>query len=344
MPRGGASTSTPARSPRPNGSSRRASSGPARSPATSAVRTSPASRRSVSSTTRRRISSSATIVTAWCRVSRSSSFSGPASLAAISHASGSGPSPLPACGRTTGNASPAAGKPSAPGTNPRRPPARVRSRNSDPSAASAGGASAARPSRRASSAPRASKISAGPPIIEASAPATPSRPRSDSTIRSSRSWAESARRSTAYCSFTSRVNAFSVMAMNGSSYGTSKSAKPCSSAAARSASGACSCEKPMPTPSPLSPWRTSRARYSRCCASSPSCRPVVSSSSPPDSHGVGSSSSEMCTQRTARSSPASPATTSRSSSRSRSRNGNIECRAYRRADLTRARATRSPCV
>ena len=34
--------------------------------------------------------------------------------------------------------------------------------------------------------------------------------------------------------------------------------------------------------------------------------PVVSSSSPPDSHGVGSCSSEMCTQRTGRSTAASP--------------------------------------
>ena len=51
--------------------------------------------------------------------------------------------------------------------------------------------------RRTSSSPRASKISAGPPISEASASATPSSPRSDSTIRSSRSCAESARWSTA---------------------------------------------------------------------------------------------------------------------------------------------------
>src|SRR4051794_23949923 len=46
--------------------------------------------------------------------------------------------------------------------------------------------------------------------------------------------------------------------------------------------------------------------------------PVVSSSSPPDSHGVGSSSSEMWTHRTAFSSPLSPATTRTSRSRIRS--------------------------
>ncbi len=32
--------------------------------------------------------------------------------------------------------------------------------------------------------------------------------------------------STSYCSFTSDVNAFSVIAMNGSSYGTSNTGKP----------------------------------------------------------------------------------------------------------------------
>src|SRR4051795_10377829 len=47
--------------------------------------------------------------------------------------------------------------------------------------------------RRTSSPPRASKITAGPPISEASASATPSSPRSESTMRSSRSWADSAR-------------------------------------------------------------------------------------------------------------------------------------------------------
>ena len=51
--------------------------------------------------------------------------------------------------------------------------------------------------RWASTSPRASKISAGPPINDESAAATPSSPRSDSTMRSSRSWADSARWSTA---------------------------------------------------------------------------------------------------------------------------------------------------
>src|SRR3954454_20949674 len=47
--------------------------------------------------------------------------------------------------------------------------------------------------------------------------------------------------------------------------------------------------------------------------------PVVSSSSPPDSHGVGSDSSEMCTQRTGASAVSSPASNSSSRSRASSR-------------------------
>ena len=85
----------PVRSRSPNGCRRRASSGPASSPDTSALSTSPARRRSVSSAIRRRRSSSATIVTAWCSVRRSNSVSAARSLAATSHACGSG-SPPPA--------------------------------------------------------------------------------------------------------------------------------------------------------------------------------------------------------------------------------------------------------
>src|SRR5215217_8799604 len=51
--------------------------------------------------------------------------------------------------------------------------------------------------------------------------------------------------------------------------------------------------------------------------------PVVSSSSPPETQGVGSSSSEMWTQRTAFSRPASPATTRTSRSRIRSPRASI---------------------
>ena len=250
----------------------------------------------MSSAIRRRSSSSATIVTAWCSVRRSNSDSAPSSLAATSHACGAPSSPPVA--RATGSAS-ARPSSSPPGANPRRAPARARSRSSAPSSATTCGSTP----EEASSSPRPSNTSAGPPISADSAPATPSSPCSESTIRSSRSWAASARRSTAYCSLTRCVNAFSVSAMNGSSYGTSNSAKSCFAAASTSASGIVSCAKPVPRPSPASPWPASRATYARCVSGSVSAMPVVSSSSPPDRNGVGSSSSEMCTQRTARVEP-----------------------------------------
>src|SRR5215210_2663573 len=79
----------------------------------------------------------------------------------------------------------------------------------------------------------------------------------------------------------------------------------------------------MPRPRPASPWPASRRTYARWASGSSSPIPVVSSSSPPDSHGVGSSSSEMWTQRTAFSRPASPATTRTSRSRIRSPRASI---------------------
>src|SRR5688500_14236890 len=51
--------------------------------------------------------------------------------------------------------------------------------------------------------------------------------------------------------------------------------------------------------------------------------PVVSRSSPPDSHGVGSGSSEMCTQRTGASAPSSPAASSSPVSATRARTVSI---------------------
>ncbi len=95
--------------------------------------------------------------------------------------------------------------------------ARARSRSSaatrgDRAASSARRTRAARAPRRGRRTPSPCRRSA-----TASAAATPSSPRSESTIRSSRSWAESARCSTAYCSLTRCVNAFSVTAMNGTS-------------------------------------------------------------------------------------------------------------------------------
>src|SRR6059058_5027373 len=53
---------------------------------------------------------------------------------------------------------------------------------------------------------------------------------------------------------------------------------------------------------------------SRCFFGVSSWMPVVRTSSPPDSHGVGSISSVMCTQRTGASAASSPVSSSRSMS------------------------------
>src|SRR3954451_3500390 len=64
---------------------------------------------------------------------------------------------------------------------------------------------------------------------------------------------------------------------------------------------------------------------SRCAFALSRSRPVVSSSSPPDSHGVGSRSSEMWTQRTGTSRFCSPARTATSRSPSTSRTVSTAC-------------------
>src|SRR4051794_29487978 len=55
----------------------------------------------------------------------------------------------------------------------------------------------------------------------------------------------------------------------------------------------------------------------RCLAAVSSGMPVVSINSPPESHGVGSCSSEICTQRTGASALSAPVASSRSSSSKR---------------------------
>src|SRR3954470_12426955 len=65
--------------------------------------------------------------------------------------------------------------------------------------------------------------------------------------------------------------------------------------------------KPVPKASPARLWSTRRRMNSRWRAALSSWKPVVSRSSPPDSHGVGSRSSVMCTHRTGTSAPSSPA-------------------------------------
>ena len=119
----------------------------------------------------------------------------------------------------------------------RRRRERARRRASAPIAAICSSSSGRRNERQASGAPRPSSTSAVPPTRPASAPTIPSMPRSASTTRCRRSCAAIERRSSAYSSLTSRVNACSVIAMNGSSYGISISGKPRSRAASTSVSG-----------------------------------------------------------------------------------------------------------
>src|SRR3954449_6897021 len=164
-----------------------------------------------------------------------------------------------------------------------------------------------------------------PPMSVASAPTIASRPRSESTIRCRRSWAAMERCSRAYCSLTAIVAECSERSVNGNSEGTSNSGKPRSRAASTSAGGTVSCRKPVPSPTPASPWSASVAMNSRCAFALSRSRPVVSSSSPPDSHGVGSRSSEMWTQRTGTSRFCSPARTATSRSPSTSRTVSTAC-------------------
>ena len=114
-------------SPTPNGRRRPASSSSLELPDSASSSTSPASRRSVSRTTRRRISSSATTVTACWRIRRSKSARPPESRTATSQACG--PSRFPAA---TGRASPRPDTLGCSGANITGLPALRRSRISSP--------------------------------------------------------------------------------------------------------------------------------------------------------------------------------------------------------------------
>ena len=85
----------------------------------------------------------------------------------------------------------------------------------------------------------------------ASAPATASSPRSESTMRCRRSCAAIERCRTAYCSLTRRVNAFSVTAMNGTSRRAPRTAAgPARRPPGPSRSGTCSCCESRPQAQP----------------------------------------------------------------------------------------------
>ena len=312
--RGGCSTSTPTRSPRPNGSSRRASSAPAElagdergqhvagEPALGVV--GDAAAQQLERDDRDRLVQREPVELGQ-RAARP--WPRPATPAAASAGS-----PLPSGGRAHDRQRERAAlraRRRARSRGARRRGARSRSSSRSASTRLVGRA-AARCARRTSSSPRASKISAGPPISDGERARRRRRgPRSESTIRSSRSCAESARCSTAYCSLTRCENAFSVTAMNGTLVGHLEERE---AALAR-----------PPRAAPRAPRRArSRcrararrargrraARRTRAGASASSSRmPVVSSSSPPDSHGVGSRELGDVHPAHGASRPASPAT------------------------------------
>jgi hypothetical protein len=139
-------------------------------------------------------------------------------LIATSHACGRAGAPLPAGApvAATGSAIARPASSGCAGTNaPVAAPRRARVCSSAPSAATTSSSNGRRKPWRASGSPRPSKTSAAPPTSVASAPATAPRPRSERTMRCRRSCAAIERRSSSYCSLTSRVNADSVTAMNG---------------------------------------------------------------------------------------------------------------------------------
>ncbi len=132
-------------------------------------------RRSVSATARRFASSSATTVRACCSCTRSQSVNDRPSVA-------------------SSTASPGAWTPT--------------------SSTIASASGTARPAA-ASTLPSCASTRMRPPIAAAASAAIASRPASSSTSSTSRSCSSTARASWAYCSFTIRVMAASVMATNG---------------------------------------------------------------------------------------------------------------------------------
>ena len=195
------------------------------------------------------------------------------------------------------------------------------------------------PTTRPASSTSASEQPTCSPTIARSAGA----PRPSRTACASRSWTSSARSTRASCAFASCAEIAFVSAMNGTSYGTVISGKPTWSASSASAAGGSAQPKPTPNARPASPCSASRRTYSRCGReSSPIPSPVVISSSPPSSHGVGSGSSETWTQRIGLSLPSEPAVSSspRPGRSAMSRTVSMESA----APLGRAGQDATPCV
>ena len=96
-----------------------------------------------------------------------------------------------------------------------------------------------------------------------------SRPFSSSTILVSFSCTAKLRCSSEYCSLTILEATASVIARNGTWYGTSNSGKPYSSATATIAGGTLSKLKPVPKPRPEMLWSMRRLICATCCSSLP---------------------------------------------------------------------------
>ena len=298
------------RPPSPNGSRRRASSAPRASPRTTSASTSPASRRSVSSATRRRSSSSATTVTAWCRTRRSNSDRPPASLTATSQACGR---PLPPALGGRDRQRERRGR--------RARLARARSR-----ASRRGGR--ARAARRpiastAASASSRRKVVAGQRLaapVEDQRGAADQRGERRGDARRAR-----ARSSTIRCEALlrgDRALQHRVLLVDQARerlLGHRDERRVVGHLEEREVPLGGGLARARRAPGRGRSRRRRRGRRARGRPAGARRRagpracsrpmPVVSSSSPPDSHGVGSASSEMCTQRTGTSRFASPART-----------------------------------
>ena len=243
-------------------------------------------------------------MTAWCSASRSNSASPPPSLAATSHACGAGPSPRPPGGvahdrqRQRAAVQLAAGRVAAARAGAGALAQLVGGRG-EPSAAAARA-----PSRRASTSPRASKIDRGAadqrreragdavePLLGQHDPLEPlvggERPLEHRVLL-----VDQVRER--LLGDRDERHLVRDLEQREAELGRPPRAAP---------SGASACANPMPRPSPASSWPASRSTNARCSSARLRFIPVVSSSSPPDSHGVGSASSEMWTQRTGLSSP-----------------------------------------
>ena len=140
--------------------------------------------------------------------------------------------------------------------------------------------------------PSSAATSCGPPLT---------------TARVIRGCARDARSTASYCSAAMREPTRCTTAANGVRNGISSSGSPSSSAADTSSSGTSSKVSPVPNPTPATPLSWRRRRYCRrSAAAGGRLMPVVSTSSPPDSHLAGSANSVVRTKLISPPTPAAP--------------------------------------